>query len=58
LKIPLATFPLRRCAKRHDAADARVQALGDALDDPAFAGRVAALEDDHDLEALQPDPFL
>jgi len=48
----LAALAFRRRAERDDAADARVQALGDALDDPAFAGRVAALEDDGDLEAL------
>ena len=58
LKIPLAALALGRRAERHDAADARVQALGDALDDAALAGRVAALEDDHDPEALQADPFL
>ena len=54
----MAALALRRRAERHDAADARVQALGDALDDAAFAGGVAALENDHDPEALQADPFL
>ena len=58
LKVPLAALALGRRAERHDAADARVEALGDALDDAPFAGGVAALEDDGDLEALQPDPFL
>src|SRR5262249_54124607 len=58
LKIPLAALAFRRRAERHDAADARVQALDNALDDPSFAGRVAALEEDDDLEAVQPDPFL
>ena len=58
LKIPLAALAFRRRAERHDAADARVQALGDALDDAALAGCVAALEDDDDPQALQADPFL
>ena len=44
--------------KRDDAADARVEALGDALDDAALAGGVAPLEEHDDLEALQPYPFL
>ena len=58
LKIPLAALALRGRAERHDAADARVQALGDALDDASLAGRVAALENDHDAQALQANPFL
>src|SRR5262249_10226460 len=39
-------------------ADTRVEACGDALNDAALAGRVAALEDDDDLEALQTHPLL
>ncbi len=58
LKIPLATLALCGRAERHDAADARVQALGDALDDAALPGGVAALEDDHDTQALQANQFL
>ena len=44
--------------QRHDAADARIEALGDALDDAALAGRVAPLEDHHHLQAFEPHPFL
>ena len=32
--------------------------LGDRLDGAALAGRVAALEDDHDLQPFDLDPFL
>jgi hypothetical protein len=40
------------------ATDARVQRLGDALDDAALAGGIAALEQHADPEALQAHPFL
>src|SRR5208337_5201248 len=58
LKIPLAALALGRRAERHDTADARVQALGDALDDAAFSGGVAALKNDNDAQALQAHRFL
>jgi hypothetical protein len=44
--------------RAHDAADARVERLGDALDDAALAGGVAALEQADDLEAAGLDPLL
>ena len=37
---------------------ARIEPLGDALDDAALAGGVAALEDHHDLELLVLHPVL
>ena len=58
MEIPLSLLALGRRAQGHDAADARVQALGNPLDDAAFAGRVAPLEDDDDFDALVLDPFL
>ena len=44
--------------ERHDAADARVERLGDALDGSAFAGGVAAFEEHHHAQALVADPLL
>jgi hypothetical protein len=41
-----------------DAAQARVQALRDPLDDAALARRVAPLEEDHDLQLLRDHPVL
>ena len=59
LEIPLALLALgRRCQSATTRHNPRVEALGDALDHAALAGRVAALEDDHDLQALLLDPFL
>src|SRR5262249_11494555 len=49
LEIPLPALLLGRRAERHDAADAGIEALGDALDDAALAGRIAALEEHDDL---------
>ena len=46
LDIHLRLFPLGRGGQRDDAEDARTDALGDRLDDPALAGAVAALEHD------------
>src|SRR5438128_361720 len=44
LEIPLRALALARRRKCCDPADARIEALGDALDDAAFAGGIAALE--------------
>ena len=44
--------------KGDDAEHARADALGDRLDRAAFAGAVASLEHDADLQALVHDPFL
>src|SRR5258708_11139551 len=52
LEIPLSAFALSWGAKRDDAADPRVQRLGNALNGPAFAGGVAALEEHAHLEFL------
>ena len=52
LEVPLRALALGRRRQRHDAADARVEPLGDALDDAALAGGVAALEQDDDLLLL------
>jgi hypothetical protein len=41
-----------------DAADPRIETLGDPLDDAALAGGVAALEDDDHLELVVLDPVL
>jgi hypothetical protein len=43
LEIPLPALLLGGRAERDDAADARVEARGDPLDDAALAGRTAAL---------------
>jgi hypothetical protein len=58
LEIPLGAFPFARRRQRRHAADPRVEALGDALDDATLAGRVAALEQDDQLELLVHDPVL
>ena len=58
LEIPLRLLTLGGRGQRHDAADARAQALRDALDDAALAGRVSSLEDDDDFKALLPYPLL
>jgi hypothetical protein len=42
LKIPLRFFALGGCRERNDAARARIEALGDPLDDAAFAGSIPA----------------
>jgi hypothetical protein len=54
----LPALALGRSAKRHDAADAGVEAFGNSLDNAALAGRVAAFEDDADLQAFDPHPLL
>ena len=58
LEVPLAALALGRGAEGDDAADSGVEALGDSLDDAALAGGIAAFEDDADLQALDPHPFL
>jgi hypothetical protein len=58
LKIPLRFFFFCRCAECNNAADAGVERVGDSLDGATLAGGVAALEDDHDSQALVPDPLL
>ena len=58
LNIHLRLFPLGRRGQRDDAENARADAFGDRLDDPALAGAVAALEYDANLEPLGDDPEL
>ena len=59
LEVPLRLLALgRRAGSATTRHDARVRALGDALDDAALAGRVAALEDHDDLQALRLDVLL
>jgi hypothetical protein len=41
LEVPLRAFAVVGAGRGHHAAHARIQALGDALDDAALAGRVA-----------------
>src|SRR5262245_63246083 len=58
LEVPLGAFaPAWRRQCRH-LADPRIETLGDPLDDPALPGRVAPLEDDHDLALIVLDPIL
>ncbi len=59
LEIPLACARARSArAARPTRHDARVEALRDALDGAALAGRVASLEDHDQLELLGHDPVL
>ena len=58
LEIPLRFLAFGGRGQRHHAAYPRVETLGDALDDPAFAGGIASLEQHHNLQALELDPFL
>src|SRR5262245_29555143 len=58
LKIPPAAFALARSRQRRDPADPRIEPLRDPLDDPSLSRRVAALEEDHDLELPLHDPVL
>ena len=58
LKIPLGPLPLGGLGQGNHADLARVQRLDDPLDDAPLAGRVPALEEDHDLEALPGHPVL
>ncbi len=54
----MRALPLVGGGQRRDAADARIEALGDALDHAAFARGVAALEDHDDLQLLLLHPVL
>src|SRR5262245_15163370 len=58
LEVPLCALALVGRGQRGDAADARVEALGDALDHAALSRRVAALEDHDHLELLMLHPVL
>ena len=58
LEVPLAAFALARRRQCGDAADARIEALRDALDDAALAGRVAPFKEHDHLEFLVHDPVL
>ena len=58
LEVPLRPLPLGRRGQGDDAGDAGVQVLRDALDRPALAGRVAALEDDDDALPRRAHPLL
>src|SRR5258707_8543222 len=58
LEIPLPALAFRRRPERNDAADARIEGLGYALDRAALAGGIPALEQHDDLEAVQPHPLL
>src|SRR5262249_19883997 len=58
LEIPLRSLALVGCWKRGHSANAWIEPLGDALDNAALARRVAALENNDDLEALRDDPIL
>ena len=58
LEIHLRLLPLGRRRQGDDAEDPRADALDDALDHAALAGRVAALEDDDDPRARLLHPGL
>ena len=58
LEIPLRALALVRRRKGRDAADPRIEPLGDALDDAALAGGIAAFENHHHLELLLLHPAL
>ena len=58
LEIPLRPLALARRGQRDDAADARIEPLGDPLDRPALARRIAPFEQHRDLQPLLHHPFL
>ena len=58
LEVVLAAFALGGGRQGHHAHHAWAETGRDALDDAALACGVAALEDDHDLEAPLLDPLL
>ena len=58
LDIHLGLLALGRRRQRHHPEDPRADPLGQALDDPALAGGVAALEDDDDPCARSLHPGL
>ncbi len=58
LEVPLRLLALGGRAERHDAADARIERLGDALDGSALARGVAAFKENHYAQTFVADPFL
>jgi hypothetical protein len=58
LEVHLRLLALGRRGEGHDAEDAWADPFGDALDDPALAGRVAPFEHYTDLGAAGLDPLL
>ena len=58
LDVHLRLLALGRRGQRDHAEDARAGALGDALDDAALAGGIAAFEQHADLGAAGLDPLL
>src|SRR6185503_864633 len=58
LNVHLRFLPLRGGRKGHHTKYARAHSGGDGLDRAALAGAVPSLEDDADLLALVPHPFL
>ena len=58
LKVPLASFTLGGGAQGDNAANAWVQAFGNAPYHTTLAGSIATFEQDTDLEPLQPHPLL
>ena len=58
LEIPLGLLTIGRCWQRYNAADARVHALHDALDDAALAGAVTPFKHDHNLLPMMLQPIL
>src|SRR5262245_20650373 len=58
LEIPLRPLALARSRQRHDTTDPRVEPLSNPLDSTAFAGGIAPLKDDNDLELAVNYPIL
>src|SRR6185503_5435497 len=58
LEVPLGLLPIARGAEGDVVDHPRVGPFGDPTDRAALAGRIAALEEDDDFEALMDDPFL
>jgi hypothetical protein len=58
LEVPLGTLPLARRGQRGDAADARIESLGDALDNAALTSGIAPLEYHDHLELVVLNPAL
>ena len=58
LHVDLRLLAVRRRRQGDDPEDARAHPLGERADRAAFAGAVAALEDDDDPQALLLDPVL
>ncbi len=58
LKVPLGFLAIRRRRQGDYAANARVEPLGDPLDDAALAGRVPPFKQHHQLVARVLNPVL